>query len=169
MNMELSKKTKCASVVHVPAKCRRNDDEDDDNEFRWCIIDRQGQRPENEFDRYMQLPLEYNSRPLDSWRKNQHDFPHLAHMFRNVYAILASGAGVEREFSKSGRVASWTRSRLDPETIAETMMYKSYLARQGKAIKEMGDKVGTSEVNVSEEAEIQKLTRDFTCSFYLLE
>jgi len=168
-NMELSNKNNGASMVHVPAKRRRNDDEDDDDEFRRRIIDRQGQRLENEFDRYMQLPLEYDSRPLDSWRKNQHDFPHLAHMFRDVYAVPASSAGVEREFSKSGRVASWTRSRLDPETISEAMMYKSYLARQGKAMEEMADDVGTSDADVSEEAEIQKLTRDFTRSFHLLE
>ena len=104
----------------------------------------------------MQLPLEYDSRPLDSWSKNQHDFSHLTHMFRDVYA---SGAGVEREFSKSSRVASWTRSRLDPETISEAMLYKSYLARQGKAIEEMEDDVGISDADVFQEAEIQKLTR----------
>jgi len=168
-NMDLHDKTNNVSMVHILAKHRQNDDEDDDHEFRWRIIDRQGWRLENEFDRYMQLPLEYDSRPLDSWRKNQRDFPHLAQMFRDVYAVSASGAGVEREFSKSGREASWTRSRLDPETISETMLPKSYLARQGKAIEEMEDDVGTSDGNVSEEAEIQKLTREFTCSFHLLE
>ena len=90
-------------------------------------------------------------------------------MFRDVYAVPASSAGVEREFSKSRWVARWTRSRLDPETISEAMMYKSYLVRQGKAMEEMADDVGTSDADVSEEAEIQKLTRDFTRSFHLLE
>jgi len=167
-NMHFDNMTNGASTV-APAKRRRNDDEDDDDEFRRRIIDRQGQRLENEFDRYMQLPLEYDSKPLDSWRKNQHDFPHLAQMFRDVYAAPASGAGVEREFSKGGRVASWTRSRLDPETVSEIMLYKSYLARQGKAMEEMEDDVGISDADVSEEAEIQKLTREFTRSFHLLE
>jgi len=49
------------------------------------------------------------------------------------------------------------------------MLYKSYLARQGKAIEEMEDDVEISDADVSEEAEIQKLTRNFTHSFYLLE
>jgi len=69
-NMDLGDKTNCASMLHVPAKRRRNDDDDDGDGFRRRIIDRQGQRLENEFDRYMQLPLEYESRPLDLWRKN---------------------------------------------------------------------------------------------------
>ena len=165
-NMHFDDMANGASIFHAPAKRQRNDDDDDDDEFRRRIIDRQGQRLENEFDRYMQLPLEYDGRPLDSWRKNQHDFPHLAQMFRDVYAVPASGAGVEREFSKSGRVASWTRSRLDPETLSEIMLYRSYLARQGKAIEEMED---DADGDVSEEAEIQKLTREFTHSFHLLE
>ena len=88
-------------------------------------------------------------------------------MFRDVYAVSASATGVEREFIKSGRVASWTRSRLDPETISETMLYKSYLARQGKGIEEMEDDIGTYDVDVSDEADIQKLTREFTRSFHL--
>jgi len=88
-------------------------------------------------------------------------------MFRDVYAVSASATGVEREFIKSGRVASWIQSRLDPETISETMLYKSYLARQGKGIEEMEDDIGTYDADVSDEADIQKLTREFTRSFHL--
>jgi len=62
----------------------------------------------------------------------------------------SSRAGVECEFSKSGWVASWTRSRLDPETISEAMMYKSYLARQEKPIEGLEDDVKISEADVSE-------------------
>ena len=45
-------------------------------------------------------------------------------------------------------------TRLDPETISEAMMYKSYLARQGKRIKGLENGIGISEADVSEEADI---------------
>ena len=50
-------------------------------------------------------------------------------MVRDTLAVPTTGAGVEREFSKSRRVVSWMRSRLNPGTIKELMMYKNYLAR----------------------------------------
>ena len=37
-------------------------------------------------------------------------------------------------FSKSDRVASWTRSRLAFTKITETMMYKDYFSRIGKPL-----------------------------------
>jgi len=49
------------------------------------------------------------------------------------------------------------------------MLYRSYLVRQEKAIKEMEDDISISDADVSEGAEIQKLTRNFTHSFHLLE
>ena len=146
----------------VPAKRRWVDDDDDD--FQHRIVDRHEMRTDNEFDRYMQLPLVYNTRPLDHWPKDQHEFPHLAPMVKDVYSMPASSAGVEREFSKSGRVASWTRSRLNPETIGEARMYKSYLAARGIPLHEVED-----EMEVSEEMTIQRLTREFARGYNLLE
>ena len=52
-------------------------------------------------------------------------------MFRDIMTVLLTDAGVEREFSKSGRVATWTRSRLNAGTISEIMMFKNFLARKG--------------------------------------
>jgi len=49
------------------------------------------------------------------------------------------------------------------------MIYKSYLARQGKSIEGLEDEVGISEADVSEEADIQRMTRDFARSFHLVE
>ena len=56
----------------------------------------------------MQLPVKYDSSPLDSQYENQHDFSHLAQMLRDVCTISASGPGVECNFSKSSKMASWT-------------------------------------------------------------
>ena len=53
-------------------------------------------------------------------------------MARDTFAVPATGAGVERVFSKSGRVASWTRARLDHKMITESMFYKDMLYRHGE-------------------------------------
>jgi hypothetical protein len=40
-------------------------------------------------------------------------------------AVPASGSAVELAFSVSGRIATWQRNRLSPETISNLMMFKS--------------------------------------------
>ena len=57
-------------------------------------------------------------------------------MTRDIFAVPATGAGVERMFSKSGRVATWTRARLQSMTIVETMLYKELLGRLGHPLNE---------------------------------
>jgi hypothetical protein len=61
---------------------------------------------------------------------------HLGLMARDTFAVPATGAGVERMFSKSRRVASWSRARLQAATIKETMLYKDFLVRNGKPLNE---------------------------------
>ena len=55
-------------------------------------------------------------------------------MARDTFAVSATGAGVERQFSLSGRVATWGRALLKPETICEIMRYKDYLNRTGQSL-----------------------------------
>ena len=57
-------------------------------------------------------------------------------MARDTFAVPATGAGVERMFSKSDRVATWTRARLHSMTIVETMLYKEFLGRLGHSLNE---------------------------------
>ena len=66
--------------------------------------------------------------PLQWWSKSQSIFPKLSKMARDVYA---TGAGVEREFSISGRVITKQRNRLNPSTIRDVMQYKRWVARHG--------------------------------------
>ena len=61
-------------------------------------------------------------------------FPHVTQMARDVFAVPATGAGVERQFSKSGRIATWARALLHPDTVRDIMMYKDYLSRTGKPL-----------------------------------
>jgi len=51
-------------------------------------------------------------------------------MVRDTLAVPATGAGVERQFSCSGRIITPLRNRLEPETVKEIMMYKNHLARE---------------------------------------
>jgi len=55
-------------------------------------------------------------------------------MARDVFAVPATGAGVECQFSKSGRIATWTRALLHPDTFRDIMMYKDYLSRTAKPL-----------------------------------
>ena len=59
-------------------------------------------------------------------------------MARDVFAVPATGAGVECQFSKRGRIATcpatWARALLHPDTVRDIMMYKDYLSRTGKPL-----------------------------------
>ena len=122
-----------------PAKKRKYDDleDDEENDFRAKLHHLAAKRVnQNEFDRYIELPIE-DSDDLDIlewWKLNEKVYFHLARMARDVYAVPATGAGVERQFSKSGRVVIWARALLNPDAICETMMYKDYLDRTDSSI-----------------------------------
>lgn len=51
-------------------------------------------------------------------------YPNLSKMTRDVMAVPATGAGVDREFSISGRVITKQCNRLAPPTIRDIMQYK---------------------------------------------
>src|SRR5438552_5166203 len=140
-------------------KRKRDDvtDDEDEDDYRKALNRYASQAIENEFDRYLNTPpppLHEHISTLEWWKQHKSIFPRLALMARDTFAVPGTGAGIERVFSKSGRVASWTRSRLAATTITETMMYKDYLNRIGKPldmkVKNHGtkgtDKVGDPEV-----------------------
>ena len=53
-------------------------------------------QPFNEFDNYIQLPrIERKIRTLDWWRQAAQQYPKLALMARDYFAVPATGAGVE--------------------------------------------------------------------------
>ena len=61
--------------------------------------------------------------PLAFWRDNQHRFPSLAALARDVLSIPATGAGVERLFNTARDICHYRRGRLNSNTIQELMMY----------------------------------------------
>ena len=115
-----------------------SDSDDDDEDYRSFLQQnlRELVAEQNEFDRYLASPppADEKTRTLSYWKSQAPTFPHLSLMARDTFAVPATGAGVERIFSKSGRVASWTRARLNPKTITEIMLYKDHLSRQGRPL-----------------------------------
>jgi hypothetical protein len=118
-------------------KCDDLTDDEDKDDYRKALNQYASQAIENEFDRYLNTPpppLHEHISTLEWWKQHNSILSRLALMARDTFAVLATGAGIERMFSKSGRVASWTRSRLAATTIMETMVYKDYLNRTGKPL-----------------------------------
>lgn len=108
----------------------------DDAEYQKLLTQRSSKRRRNDFDRYIDIPNDANiPSSLKWWRDNYKLFPELAKMARDVLAVPASGCAVEREFSISGRIATWQRNRLNGSTIADAMFYKGALKRQGVALR----------------------------------
>jgi len=135
--------------------------DDDDDDIKITLLDRMTDDTPNDFDRYLLAPRSHERSALEWWKKYQHEYPGLARMARDVFAVPASGAGVEREFSKGGRVATWTRARLNPDTIQESMMFKSYLARTGKALEEMDPRQEGLDDDDEEDTDLLKMTKEF--------
>jgi len=134
------------------------EEEDDDSEDDDCYAKaqrvaagRQRIQSENQFDRYYnsRIIIHQNETALSWWKRNEPGYHDLALMFRDIMAVPPTGAGVEREFSKSGRVATWTRSRLNARTISEIMLLKNFLTRKGDASSEWDD--AAVEVGIADE------------------
>lgn len=58
------------------------------------------------------------------WKENRFRFPLLAMLARKIMSVGVSSAGAERMFSMSGYLISSRRSRLKPETVERSMMFK---------------------------------------------
>lgn len=64
-----------------------------------------------------------DSEPLLFWRENQFRFPAIALLARDVLAIPATGAGVERLFNTARDICHYRRGSLKSQTIEELMLY----------------------------------------------
>lgn len=57
------------------------------------------------------------------WKENQHKFPALASLARDILSIPATGAGVERLFNSARDICHYRRGSLSPKTIQDLMMF----------------------------------------------
>ena len=115
---------------------KRSHNEIDDDDFEQMVNSLPTDGTTNEYDTYIAAPRVVDKRPLlDIWKVSlAPSLPHLGLMARDVFSVPATGAGVERQFSRSGKVETKLRARLDPVTTAETMMYVDMLKRKQRAI-----------------------------------
>jgi len=64
---------------------------------------------------------------LDWWKAQQHLFPDLSVMVRDIMSVPATSTPPERAFSSSGMLVSNRRTRLGADTIEACMIAKNWL------------------------------------------
>ena len=103
------------------------DNEEEQNDY-WAALNKVATNriTHNEYDLYMTTEPPAGM-TLESWKQLQPALPRLA---LNTFAVPATGAGVEWQFSKSGRIDTWARNRMNPGTVCMSMNYNDYLRRR---------------------------------------
>ena len=110
---------------------------------------------ENDFTSYMARRREKGIQdPLPWWATSGKFYIKLGMMARDAYSVPPSSAGVEREFSISGRVITKQRNRLAPKTIQDIMQVKRWLARHGKFSKVVKNAEDLDTVDDSEDEDV---------------
>lgn len=76
---------------------------------------------EIEMKRYLDYPIssEHDFNVLRWWNAHKHIFPRLYKQFREIAAIAATSAAIERLFSHGGNTMVAKRNRLDPADLEE--------------------------------------------------
>jgi hypothetical protein len=102
----------------------------DDDDFEQMVGSLPFDMNANEYDAYINsLRIIEKGNVLDIWKTlARTTYPHLVMMVRDIFAVPATGAGVERQFSKSGKVETKLRARIEPVTTCESMIYIDMLA-----------------------------------------
>ena len=127
----------------------------DDDDFEQMLISLPSDSQVNQYDAYINAPrIKERGNVLDIWRIfGRTEYPDLAMMVRDVFAVPATGAGVEWQFSKSGKVETKLRARIEPTTTSESMMYTDLLKRKRRPLTmnhvTMG--IGECEVDLNDE------------------
>jgi hypothetical protein len=139
--------------------------DDDDDDFKAMVSSLPSDATTNEYDAYINAPRIQEKIPLlDIWRNYKAaTFPHMGFMVRDVLHVPATGAGVERQFSRSGKVETKLRARIDPDTTSKIMMYMDMLKRQKRPLStnKMEAGVGEYEINSNEEEPPSKWRNDW--------
>ena len=120
-------------IVTPMSANKRSHDAMEDDDFDQMLSSLTAKIKDNEYDQYVDTPPLRDGDTLDVWRTyTKTSFPRLGRQVRVTLAVPATGAGVERRFSESGKVATKLRARMQPETVCDIMMRKDYLKRQNK-------------------------------------
>ncbi|KAJ5405259.1 hypothetical protein N7465_006543 [Penicillium sp. CMV-2018d] len=96
--------------------------------------------------------------PLPFWKENQFRFPAIAALARDVLAIPATGAGVERLFNTARDFFHYRREYLESYNIEELMMYlcTSRFDLEAQDAKEFEQFFGSNERQILIEEKVEK-------------
>ena len=93
---------------------------------------------------------------LQYWKTSEGFYLKSAMWARDTFAVPASSAGPEREFSISGRLISKTRNRLKGKTIGDIMQYKRWCIRRGAPIDDIDEQLGEEDEDSEAEDEFDE-------------
>ncbi|VFQ88014.1 unnamed protein product [Cuscuta campestris] len=92
----------------------------------------------NELAMYQGVPCDYDDDDVDFdvlgwWKRNEHMFPCLGMLARQVLSVLVSTVAVEREFSASGNILTDYRSCLSAESLETLVCNQDWLLARRRA------------------------------------
>jgi hypothetical protein len=104
-----------------------------------------------------------NMSPRAFWKEHERDLPALSSLARDVLAIPASGAGVERLFNSARDICHYRRGQLERETIKDLMMWMcaTRFEVEQQRLDLMGEYLLASEVAATEESAPSQTQLDF--------
>ncbi len=139
----------------IPHKWLNSAIDNQDDEWEQVLQSIALEKTSNEYDRYISSPLMTYAIPiLDWWHQNDSGYPKLSLMVWDTLAVPAMDAGVERQFSRFGRIVTPLCHQLNPETVHDIMMYKNDLARKWQEELDLWENVGV--MMVEEECKIEE-------------
>ena len=86
--------------------------------------------------------------PLEYWKLHALKYPVLSFMARRYLAIPATSASIERIFSISSNIITKSRNRLEPETVRQIVLLKSWKLKDLKELEDNFRNSGVEEEDI---------------------
>jgi hypothetical protein len=100
--------------------------------------------------------------PCVFWKENEHNFPVLARLARDVLAVPATGSGVERLFNSARDICHYRRGSLKSKTIQDLMMFMctSRFEIESEQLALLEEYISTQEIQTRTEENAANKVRD---------
>ncbi|KAI2964925.1 hypothetical protein CBS147323_6033 [Aspergillus niger] len=94
--------------------------------------------------------------PRAYWKEHEHEFPVLSRLARDLLAVPATGAGVERLFNSARDICHYRRGSLHEKTIQDLMMHMcaQKFTLDSQQLGHLGTTIPTAENQVTREEEL---------------
>lgn len=121
------------SILDAKRKRKRCSDHMADYYYNTLMKGSGTEEERDEFELYMNQPatsFTMDETPLQFWKRNENLYPHLALFARDSLGVPATGAGVERLFSESGKIDTPERNRILGKTMTAYMQVRHRYKRE---------------------------------------